>query len=734
MGDPSISTKKGVPLFSENAEMAEHRLRCTAVFLLLALVAAGTSEDAAVGAAADAYAQLESSSSHPTMQPPTQLTELTPFAGGDGGWERMSITSSVDRMMGNVQDDSEDNDYVSDDFESDDFSDEDDEEDSETREEKEYDDESESAEDKWNDTSMEDGDEDTFDYAPITKEEDPLIAEVLPPSVANANRKKAQRQEAQREKAALKKPSTDMMDNPLIDEKLKKQIKKEMGEPISKSKEEKDIEQDVKKVLLGEKSHTMELEKELAKAKSQAAAAKKRQRKLERALRAAATTKVKKKASESVRKKKEAKMSKSEKKFSHMVITTGKHHPLALKKEDALASATKDPIKSIKGAAKKAKKSAKKAKKAAKKVKKAVKKVSKSAKKAAKKVKSKAKKAAAKKAMKKEVKRAVKDVKKMKAKAKKKDEKAEVKKLLHKAKKNVKKAKKVQTKTQKRLAHWASHQVIDDPEDAVKNFKNKAQEKIHKKRANGDGRNHSGHWANKYDYYSDGYISNNAYLDKYGHYHLGMSRRRIGAGFARRRRGTGFSAGKWVGRVHSRMLRKIVKGHSLLREGLKEHKGERNIYGHAPKHPRKKKKPPPGIEEADKNKLTPAMKEALLKSGAGIDAEVDKSGHFAAKTVVKIGGKSLAHSLGEKAKAAKKTAKLAAKVKDMVSNALKGIASKAASKSYSSGGKGKNAAKAAIAKAKSAAKSADKKVKKASKAAAKKVAAAAKKAATVTKV
>merc|ERR1712072_1383199 len=696
MGDPSISTKKGVPLFSENAEMAEHRLRCTAVFLLLALVAAGTSEDAAVGAAADAYAQLESSSSHPTMQPPTQLTELTPFAGGDGGWERMSITSSVDRMMGNVQDDSEDNDYVSDDFESDDFSDEDDEEDSETREEKECDDESESAEDKWNDTSMEDGDEDTFDYAPITKEEDPLIAEVLPPSVVNANRKKAQRQEAQREKAALKKPSTDMMDNPLIDEKLKKQIKKEMGEPISKSKEEKDIEQDVKKVLLGEKSHTMELEKELAKAKSQAAAAKKRQRKLERALRAAATTKVKKKASESVRKKKEAKMSKSEKKFSHMVITTGKHHPLALKKEDALASATKDPIKSIKGAAKKAKKSAKKAKaaakKAAKKVKKAVKKVSKSAKKAAKK------------------------------------------KLLHKAKKNVKKAKKVQTKTQKRLAHWASHQVIDDPEDAVKNFKNKAQEKIHKKRANGDGRNHSGHWANKYDYYSDGYISNNAYLDKYGHYHLGMSRRRIGAGFARRRRGTGFSAGKWVGRVHSRMLRKIVKGHSLLREGLKEHKGERNIYGHAPKHPRKKKKPPPGIEEADKNKLTPAMKEALLKSGAGIDAEVDKSGHFAAKTVVKIGGKSLAHSLGEKAKAAKKTAKLAAKVKDMVSNALKGIASKAASKSYSSGGKGKNSAKAAIAKAKSAAKSADKKVKKASKAAAKKVAAAAKKAATVTKV
>merc|ERR1712072_75898 len=225
MGDPSISTKKGVPLFSENAEMAEHRLRCTAVFLLLALVAAGTSEDAAVGAAADAYAQLESSSSHPTMQPPTQLTELTPFAGGDDGWERMSITSSVDRMMGNVQDDSEDNDYVSDDFESDDFSDEDDEEDSETREEKEYDDESESAEDKWNDTSMEDGDEDTFDYAPITKEEDPLIAEVLPPSVVNANRKKAQRQEAQREKAALKKPSTDMMDNPLIDEKLKKALR-----------------------------------------------------------------------------------------------------------------------------------------------------------------------------------------------------------------------------------------------------------------------------------------------------------------------------------------------------------------------------------------------------------------------------------------------------------------------------------------------------------------------------
>merc|ERR1711959_265818 len=727
MGDPPISTKKGVPLFSENAEMAEHRLRCTAVFLLLALVAAGTSEDAAVGAAADAYAQLESSSSHPTMQPPTQLTELTPFAGGDDGWERMSITSSVDRMMGNVQDDSEDNDYVDDNFDSDDFSDLDDDssgEDGASREDKEDDEDGD--EDDW------DSEKNTFDYAPITSEEDPLIAEVLPESVKRHNREKADA--AARAKAAASKPSTDMMDNPLINEKLKKQIKQEMGAPVSKSEEQADIERDVTKVLMGEKSHTMELEKELAKAKAQAAEAKKRQRSLERALRQAATTKVKTKASNDARRKREAKMSKSEKKFSHMVITVPhkKGDPLALKKEDAgnLAETgrrrKKDPIKAgvkaIKKVAKAAKKSAKK------------KKVSKKAKKAAKKAAAKTKKADAKKAVKKEVKKAVKAVKKMKAKKEKKAEKAEVKKLLHKAKKNVKKAKKVQTKTQKRLAHWASKQVIDDPEDAVKNFKNKAQEKIHKKRVNGDGRNHSGHWANKYDYYSDGYISNNAYLDKYGHYHLGMSRRRIGAGFARRRRGTGFSAGKWVGRVHSRMLRKIVKGHSLLREGLKEHKGERNIYGHAPKHPRKKKKLPPGIEEADKNKLTPALKEALLKSGAGIDAEVDKSGHFAAKTVVKIGGKSLAHSLGEKAKAAKKTAKLAAKVKDMVSNALKGIASKAASKSYSSGGKGKNAAKAAIAKAKSAAKSADKKVKKASKAAAKKVAAAAKKAATVTKV
>merc|ERR1711959_482130 len=129
------------------------------------------------------------------------------------------------------------------------------------------------------------------------------------------------------------------------------------------------------------------------------------------------------------RRKREAKMSKSEKKFSHMVITVPhkKGDPLALKKEDAgnLAETgrrrKKDPIKAgvkaIKKVAKAAKKSAKKAKKAAKKAKKAAKKkVSKKAKKAAKKA-----------------------------------EKAEVKKLLHKAKKNVKKAKKVQTKTQKRL-------------------------------------------------------------------------------------------------------------------------------------------------------------------------------------------------------------------------------------------------------------------------------------------
>merc|ERR1711981_730719 len=144
----------------------------------------------------------------------------------------------------------------------------------------------------------------------------------------------------------------------------------------------------------------------------------------------------------------------------------------------------------------------------------------------------------------------------------------------------------------KRVQKWASKQVIDDPEDALKSFKSKTQEKAHKLRSEGDHRNHSGKWANKYDYYTDGYISNNAYLDRHGHYHLGMSRRRVGAGFGRRRRGTGFTPGKWVGRVHSKMLRNIVKGHSLLREGLKVHKGERNIYGKAPRHPPKKKKLP----------------------------------------------------------------------------------------------------------------------------------------------
>merc|ERR1711959_34366 len=220
MGDPPISTKKGVPLFSENAEMAEHRLRCTAVFLLLALVAAGTSEDAAVGAAADAYAQLESSSSHPTMQPPTQLTELTPFAGGDDGWERMSITSSVDRMMGNVEDDSEDNDYVSDDFTSDDWSDVDDTEDSASPND---DDDDANAEDDWR------SEENTFDYAPITKDEDPLIAEVLPTKVRNAQRRKAEAKARAQMEKENEKPSPNMMDNPMISDKLRKQIKEEMG-------------------------------------------------------------------------------------------------------------------------------------------------------------------------------------------------------------------------------------------------------------------------------------------------------------------------------------------------------------------------------------------------------------------------------------------------------------------------------------------------------------------------
>merc|ERR1711998_30385 len=550
------------------AQMAGHRLRCTQIVLLLGLVWAGI-ENPADGA-----------NKHVASSPSTQL--LKPFAGSDDGWEQRSIKSSVDRMMGHVEEDDTPDEYVDDDL-SDDLSDEPDYSDVDDDYEGDTAKSIDNKHSKTSSTSWDDAENNSFDYAPITKDADPLIAEVLPDSVKTVEKGTQARMDT--EKSAQ--PSTHMEDNPLISADLKAQVKKEMGVPTTE--ENRDIEHDVTNVLVHERSHALQLEKELAKARADTAAAKRRQKKLERRLKRANSGQV-----------------------------TTKKHPLVSEGAPGKLMETAKRGNSHKMATKKNK----------------LKKV----------------------------------------------EKTEVKKLLKMAKKNNSDAHKLRKKTMKRVQKWASKQVIDDPEDALKSFKSKSQEKAHKLRSEGDHRNHSGKWANKYDYYTDGYVSNNAYLDRHGHYHLGMSRRRIGSGFGRRRRGTGYQPAKWIGKVHSRMLRKIVKGHSLLKEGLKVYAGDRNIYGKGPKHPRKKKKLPPGIKEADKSKLTPDLIRALKKSGAGVNAKVDTTAHFTGKTIAKIGGKGLAASLGEKAKAAKKTAKLSAKVQKLVARALKKAAGVTSSK------------------------------------------------------
>merc|ERR1711907_505109 len=197
--------------------------------------------------------------------PSTQL--LTPFAGSDDGWKQRSIRSSVDRMMGNVEDDDTSNEYDLDT----DYSDFDD--------ENSFDDEDSTADadvdtaetDDEADNTWDDKKNNSFDFAPITKDEDPLIAAVLPDSV----KKVEKRTEARMKRTNPTQPSTHMEDNPLISSQLKAQVKKEMGMPTTEKN--RDIERDVTNVLVHERSHALQLEKELAKARAETAEAKKQE-------------------------------------------------------------------------------------------------------------------------------------------------------------------------------------------------------------------------------------------------------------------------------------------------------------------------------------------------------------------------------------------------------------------------------------------------------------------------
>jgi len=189
-------------------------------------------------------------------------------------------------------------------------------------------------------------------------------------------------------------------------------------------------------------------------------------------------------------------------------------------------------------------------------------------------------------------------------------------------------------------------------------------------------------WSKK-KFYTDGVISSNAYRDEDGHYLLGQSRRRIGAGFGRRRRfdvpGTGSAAGP----ITKDEQEKIEKGHDILKVGLgkpkdpptmdeetdgilKEGKAHHedaeqkqddandeeaaaNAAAEAESGHMPTPKPtlPPGDKEADPHEITPDVKEELKETGAGVDAEVDPNAHFSEETNTKIVGKETAEELGD---------------------------------------------------------------------------------------
>jgi hypothetical protein len=189
-------------------------------------------------------------------------------------------------------------------------------------------------------------------------------------------------------------------------------------------------------------------------------------------------------------------------------------------------------------------------------------------------------------------------------------------------------------------------------------------------------------WSKK-KFYTDGVISSNSYRDEDGHYLLGQSRRRIGAGFGRRRRfdvpGTGSAAGP----ISKDEQAKIEKGHDILKMGLGKPKDPPSVSeetggivnegaenhedadqkqndandeeaaanaaaeAESGKMPTPKPTLPPGDKEADPDAMAPDIKAELKASGAGADAVVDPNAHFTEDTNTKIVGKEEAEELGD---------------------------------------------------------------------------------------
>lgn len=206
----------------------------------------------------------------------------------------------------------------------------------------------------------------------------------------------------------------------------------------------------------------------------------------------------------------------------------------------------------------------------------------------------------------------------------------------------------------------------------------KANEKLYKKRkkTNSGSMGASG-TPGRLKWYSNGVISSDSYRDEKGHYILGAHRRRIGAGFARRRAPAVVIAANVT---HKELVKAMEKGHGILKEGLGEPKHDNDNQKADPvvenkaadevkqaareaedaKSAEKKKaeeeKLPAGVVEADKKILKPETVATLKATGAGVDAQVDQSGHFTRETEEKILGKDEADSLEPPQDAAKEAA------------------------------------------------------------------------------
>jgi hypothetical protein len=172
---------------------------------------------------------------------------------------------------------------------------------------------------------------------------------------------------------------------------------------------------------------------------------------------------------------------------------------------------------------------------------------------------------------------------------------------------------------------------------------------------------------NKKKFYTDGVISSNAYVDQKGHYLLGKSRRRIGAGFGRRRR---FFTNSTTGKIEVTVadVAKSEKHHDLLKEmgppelptsasktvdiiadmGDKDTADAYSAMAAATANmppPPPEHVLPPGVVEANRDTMDQATKDELRASGAGVNAQMDKSAHFTDPTMERIVGENVTEAI-----------------------------------------------------------------------------------------